>query len=56
MDKEMLIKMLTLLINNYEDDLKYDPELMAKPRTNADIAKQCIKNYKNVIKALEDLE
>jgi hypothetical protein len=56
MNKEQLIEILTMHIMQYEYDLKYEPKLMAKKRTNADIAKQCIKNYENVVKALEDLE
>jgi len=56
MNKETLIELLTTQIMSYKHDLKYDPDLMKKKRTNADIARQCIKNYEMVIKALEDLE
>jgi hypothetical protein len=56
MDKEQLIEILTMQIMSYENDLKYEHDLMKQKRTNADVAKQCIKNYEMVIKALEDLE
>ena len=56
MKKEDLIKSIKLHIESYEYDLKNDDELMNKKRTNKDIAKQCIANYKMVLKTLEDLE
>ena len=56
MKKEALIEIIKQHIESYEDDLKHNEELMKKKRTNADIAKQCIKNYEMVIKVLEDLE
>ena len=43
-------------IKSFEYDLENDHELMEKKRTNADIAKVCIKHFKMVIKALEELE
>jgi hypothetical protein len=56
MKKSDLIMVIENSIASYNHDIEYEDELMAKKRTNKDIAKQCVKNYELVLMALRELE
>jgi hypothetical protein len=53
---KQIISLIERRINSYQEDLEFEIELMKKKRTNADIAKQSIKNYQEILELLKCVE